>query len=187
MASNETPPLDLSDIMHPLSPSPAPVPPEITTEPPAEPPPTTEVEMEPSSSRNPSPEPVDEGEFQALKERIKKLGLLATDAADLSPRENELARIAIRLTSVEPPNPSQIVRQAETIAQLIRQRDFLIRQAEEARARWDAEREGWNRKAEALIAQHARNAPSTYRDEVSAAVSSGCPHYADGRVSLPMV
>ncbi|KZT29515.1 hypothetical protein NEOLEDRAFT_1056832, partial [Neolentinus lepideus HHB14362 ss-1] len=71
----------------------------------------------------------------------------------------------LRLTSVEPPDPSQIVRQAETIAQLTRQRDFLIRQAEDARERWDAEKEGWNRMAEALIAHHAKSDHSTYRDE----------------------
>lgn len=55
------------------------------------------------------------------------------------------------------PNPSsvQLLRQADVIAGLKEQRDFLIREADRERERWTAEREGWDRQAEALIAQRA--------------------------------
>lgn len=55
-------------------------------------------------------------------------------------------------------DPSQLERQAETIANLTTHRDFLAEQMEEERERWQAEREGWDRAAEALLSQ--RNKPS---------------------------
>lgn len=49
----------------------------------------------------------------------------------------------------------QLLHQAEIIASLTEQRNFLIREAELQRERWNSEREGWDRQAEALIAQRA--------------------------------
>lgn len=47
----------------------------------------------------------------------------------------------------------QLAAQAETIASLTSQRDLLIREAAEAHASWQVERDGWERSAEALIKQ----------------------------------
>ncbi|TFK44265.1 hypothetical protein BDQ12DRAFT_672673 [Crucibulum laeve] len=63
----------------------------------------------------------------------------------------------IRLTESPLLNPSQLMRQAEVISGLTAQRDFLLRRADEEGARWQSEKEGWDRIAEALIAQ--RNKP----------------------------
>lgn len=41
--------------------------------------------------------------------------------------------------------------QASTISSLLTQRDFLLREREEERERWEGERLGWDRIAEALI------------------------------------
>lgn len=51
----------------------------------------------------------------------------------------------------------QLLHQADVIASLAEQRDFLIRDAQEQRERWRTERAGWDREAEALIAQAQRN------------------------------
>jgi hypothetical protein len=58
--------------------------------------------------------------------------------------------------------------QAKTIEELCRQRDFIMKGVEEERARWAAERVGFDRVAEALIARrsHGRDHQSTYREEV---------------------
>lgn len=54
------------------------------------------------------------------------------------------------------PSPAQLLLQAQTISSLLEQRNYLIREAEEQRARWESERDGWGRMAEALIAQRHR-------------------------------
>lgn len=54
-----------------------------------------------------------------------------------------------------PIDPAQLARQAETIAALVAQRDYVLRQAAEDRERWKYERETWDRTAEALLAQKA--------------------------------
>ena len=41
--------------------------------------------------------------------------------------------------------------QASTISSLLTQRDLLLREREEERERWESERQGWDRIAEALI------------------------------------
>lgn len=62
----------------------------------------------------------------------------------------------MRLTDPLPVDPTQLERQANTIAELRTQRDFIARQAEEERERWRSERESWDRTAEALISQRNR-------------------------------
>lgn len=61
---------------------------------------------------------------------------------------------------------SQLASQAETIASLTTQRDILIHQHAEACANWQVERDGWERSAEALIAQKTAVVAMT-KDEVS--------------------
>jgi hypothetical protein len=60
-------------------------------------------------------------------------------------------------------DPTQLERQADTIADLRAQRDFIARQAEEERERWQSERESWDRSAEALISQRSRPEKSEVR------------------------
>lgn len=49
----------------------------------------------------------------------------------------------------------------------MQQRDLLLHQAEERRLRWNSEKDGWARMAEALLAQQAKNRSNLERDEVS--------------------
>ncbi|KAH7923622.1 hypothetical protein BV22DRAFT_1036102 [Leucogyrophana mollusca] len=111
-----------------------------------------------------SPPPHDDDtphDFQALRKRA-----LEISAADQPTTINkELLDMVMRLTSAVPPDPDQLIRQAELISGLAEQRDFLMRQAEEQRLRWDAEKDGWARMAEALIAQQTRNRGSADREE----------------------
>jgi hypothetical protein len=53
-------------------------------------------------------------------------------------------------------DPSQLLRQAETISDLIQQRDYLHRRVAEERSRWESEKEGWDRMSEALLARRNR-------------------------------
>ena len=62
----------------------------------------------------------------------------------------------MQLTDPLPVDPTQLERQANTIAELRVQRDFIARQAQEERERWHSERENWDRTAEALISQRNR-------------------------------
>jgi hypothetical protein len=73
----------------------------------------------------------------------------------------------LKQTSAVPPDPDQIIRQAEIISCLIEQRDMLVQQAEEQRLRWNSEKDGWARMAEALITQQAKHKNAADRDEVS--------------------
>lgn len=62
-----------------------------------------------------------------------------------------------RLVDPLPIDPGQLGRQAETIAALIAQRDYVLQQAAEDRERWKYERETWDRTAEALLSQKSRS------------------------------
>lgn len=64
------------------------------------------------------------------------------------------------------PDPAQLALQAETIADLTAQRTFLLHEREEEHARWAAERESWDRIAEALLAK--RRTTGADKDYVSA-------------------
>jgi hypothetical protein len=73
----------------------------------------------------------------------------------------------IRLTTADhKAEPDQLYSQAKTIEELCCQRDFIIKEVEEERARWEAERLGFDRVAEALIARRSHGGESTYREEV---------------------
>lgn len=50
----------------------------------------------------------------------------------------------------------QLQKQAEIIRDLLVQRDYLINQILQERDRWQAERDGWDRTSEALVARHAK-------------------------------
>lgn len=72
----------------------------------------------------------------------------------------------LRLTESTLLDSTQLVRQAETIAGLTVQRDFLAEQAEEERERWESEKDGWARMAEALIAQRNKTGNNAAKDAV---------------------
>lgn len=72
----------------------------------------------------------------------------------------------IRLTSAQTPDVAQLYTQAKTIQELCRQRDFIIKEVSEERARWEAERHSFDRVTEALIAGRSHGGDSTYREEV---------------------
>jgi hypothetical protein len=52
------------------------------------------------------------------------------------------------------------------IAGLTEQRNYLVQQSEEQRSRWESEKDGWARMAEALIAQRNKGGHTAARDEV---------------------
>ena len=71
------------------------------------------------------------------------------------------------MTSSSVSDPTQLHAQAATIVDLVRQRDSLLREVEEERARWQVERDGFQRMAEALIMRRSRGAELSYREEAS--------------------
>jgi hypothetical protein len=72
----------------------------------------------------------------------------------------------LRLTSDPAPDPLQLAVQASAISDLMTYRDFLHQQAEEERSRWESEKDGWARMAEALIAQRNNAGDPDVKDEV---------------------
>ncbi|KAJ7481638.1 hypothetical protein FB451DRAFT_974315, partial [Mycena latifolia] len=129
------PSLSLSDIMHPMSP------------PPRERPPTSPVV-----------ESLPDHEIAQMRAKALQMGFGSEASIDVTPRERELFDMVLRLTNPNVPSldPAQLVLQAETISGLVHQRDYLTRQIEEERSRWESEKEGWERMAEALIVQRNR-------------------------------
>ncbi|KAK0187034.1 hypothetical protein F5146DRAFT_1063353 [Armillaria mellea] len=142
--ANDAPPqsLALSDIMHTLSPSPGPQNTEYTN--------GTDAE-----DRAGSLDPVD---LKSYRTRIAEMGLE-------SDRERELANMVLSLLDGRQWDPTQLVEQAETISGLMQERELLGELFSEERARWEAEKEGWERSAEALIAQRTRENPDVFKTE----------------------
>ncbi|GLB34305.1 hypothetical protein LshimejAT787_0111890 [Lyophyllum shimeji] len=142
------PDLQLDDIMHNMSPSPAPQQPD-----------SVQVEL-----RSASPEPLTEAEVARMRYRVAQIGLALKETGIMNDREKELISMVHRLTSSPLIDPSQLIHQAEVISGLTSQRDFLIRQAEEERERWLSEKDGWTRMAEALIAQRNKTTTNGSKD-----------------------
>ncbi|KAJ6610482.1 hypothetical protein B0H10DRAFT_2060146 [Mycena sp. CBHHK59/15] len=128
------PSLSLSDIMYPMSP--------------------------PPPERPPVMEALEDHEIARMRARAIQMGLGTgtSEPTDATPRERELFDMVLRLTNpnVTAVDPAQLLRQAETISTLVQQRDYLLLQNEQERSRWQSEKDGWERMAEALIAQRAR-------------------------------
>ncbi|KIK96093.1 hypothetical protein PAXRUDRAFT_826325 [Paxillus rubicundulus Ve08.2h10] len=146
-------PLVLDDLVRIASPSPAP---HASLE-------DSAVPLRTNSSS--SPEPIQEFDTVEMRKKVAELRYVDGGNSELNPREKELAEMVLRLTSVVRPNSEQLFRQAEMISALTQQRDLLIHQAEEQRLRWNSEKDGWARMAEALIAQQARSRSNADRDE----------------------
>lgn len=147
------PVLALSDIMHGIATSPdTPVTPEDDTE-------------KIISAESSTPEPLDNAQIELMRKRVLELIVSGASKMNTSSREKELLEMVIRLTSAHTPDVGQLCTQANTIQELCHQRDFIIREVEEERARWEAERLGFDRVAEALIARRSHGGESTYREE----------------------
>ncbi|KAJ3574683.1 hypothetical protein NP233_g1588 [Leucocoprinus birnbaumii] len=123
------------------------------------------------SQRPESPEPLSEEDIAHIRSRVVDMGFgsdwksqNALSPGDLTLRENELGSMVVRLLGSFV-DPVQLHRQAEFISWLGNQRDLLVQSFEEERKRWEAEREGWARMAEALLSQRAKAANSAQRDE----------------------
>ncbi|KDR84420.1 hypothetical protein GALMADRAFT_712251 [Galerina marginata CBS 339.88] len=182
MSSTDNPPsLALSDIMHHMSPSPAPFEEQGSmgniTE-------AASIGGGPLG-RDASPEIYNAVDVTPMRQRLEELGFLVarprngeqglvdlTSNNNTSSREKELLDMVIRLTEALPVDPAQLERQAGTIANLTTQRDFIALQAEEERARWRSERESWERSAEALLSQRNRQGKSEDSDRLRATFES---------------
>lgn len=133
--------------------------------------------------REPTAEPLSEADITAMRRRIHEMGIVSSENGNASSREKELANMVgphhqrnhttnlyrpqvLRLTASSLIDPTQLLSQAATIAGLTSQRNFVIRQAEEERDRWQSERDGWERTAEALVAQRSKPGSSAAKDEV---------------------
>ncbi|KAJ7164969.1 hypothetical protein C8R46DRAFT_1097735 [Mycena filopes] len=129
------PPPSLSHITHPISP--------LQDHPPDSP--------LPESPRGP--------DIAQIRARALELAL-ATEGSDppSAHRERELLDMVLRLTNPEQPllDPTQLLRQADTIAGLIQQREYLACRVEEEKSRWESEKEGWDRMSEALLIHRHR-------------------------------
>ncbi|KAJ8087245.1 hypothetical protein PM082_006075 [Marasmius tenuissimus] len=115
-----------------------------------------------SSERSGSPEPLQEEELNSYRNRIREMGLLSGASDMVSPREKELSEMVLRLIEAPRADSTQLERQATLISQLTAQRDFLTQIIADERARMESERDGWERAAEALIAQHQRSGKNVY-------------------------
>lgn len=157
--SSDTPPLQLSDIMVTMSPTPEPAP----TKP-------SELSTRRSLSRSPSPdlEALDEEEIEDIRKKALDIqeSLKLKGKGKEAAREHELVRMVLRLASGIPLR-SQVLAQAETIAQLSQQREFFLERMQDERTCWEAERESWTRVAEVLIAQANKFSPSIYKEQAS--------------------
>ncbi|KZT06539.1 uncharacterized protein LAESUDRAFT_725993 [Laetiporus sulphureus 93-53] len=174
--------LELSDIMHTMSPSPIPqlsLPPDaMHFGSPHMPPPEPIYALEPSAFilthirharvPSPSPEPLDRSEIQMMRSRIEQLGFAGPSPGNSGATsiEHELADMVLRLTThpILKPSTSQLAVQAETIADLTEQRNQILQEREEEHARWQAEREGWERSAEALIGKRRAATDAAEKD-----------------------
>jgi hypothetical protein len=164
-------PLSFSDLMRSMSPSPAP-------------PPSTQ----PQAPIIALPDVLDIDRIK-MRDRVIEMGLAAMSpeslGANSTPRERELADMVrtltfhcsssftahcglqiFRLTASAPPDSAQLVYQADTISKLIEQREYLLRQAEDQRARWESERENWSRIAEAMVARRTKTLNAQEYNEV---------------------
>ena len=170
------PVLALSDIMHGIAPGPStPGPPEEYLE---------ENIFEAETS---TPEPLDNAQIELMRKRVLELIVSGASKMNTTSREKELLEMVpslpylfvmysnaksrpckvIRLTSAHMPDVTQLCTQAQTIEELCQQREFIIKEVEEERARWEAERLGFDRVTEALIARRSHGGEFTYREEVS--------------------
>ncbi|KNZ77058.1 hypothetical protein J132_07452 [Termitomyces sp. J132] len=135
------PDLQLHDILNNMSPSPTPI----------------HLDSAQNRPRSATPEMLTEADISQMRHRVGELRSSSQGLVNLTERETELFDMVRRLTESTLVDSSQLMFQAEVISRLTAQRDFLIRHMEEERGRWMSQRDGWERMAEALIAQRNKS------------------------------
>ncbi|THG92956.1 hypothetical protein EW026_g8135 [Hermanssonia centrifuga] len=103
-------------------------------------------------------------------DRLAQLGL-HPETPQRTAVERELAAIIVHLTSKPVPDALQLAAQADTIAQLTLQREYLLREKEDATRRFSAERDAWHRTAQALVSQRSAAEYITKEDVVDRQVT----------------
>ncbi|SJL06799.1 uncharacterized protein ARMOST_10141 [Armillaria ostoyae] len=86
-------------------------------------------------------DPPQEVDLKSCRNKLSEMGLLSDENESATPRERELANMLARCEAVGPNLFS------------------------EERARWEAEKEGWERSAEALISQRTKENPDAFKTE----------------------
>ncbi|SJL06782.1 uncharacterized protein ARMOST_10124 [Armillaria ostoyae] len=152
--ANDAPPqsLALSDIMHTMSPSPGP---QNTEQP----------QYANGEERARSLDPLQEVDLKSYRNKLSEMGLLSGENESATPRERELANMVLSLLDARQWDPAQLLEQADTISGLMQERELLLQLFSEERARWEAEKEGWERSAEALISQRTKENPDAFKTE----------------------
>ncbi|PBK60297.1 hypothetical protein ARMSODRAFT_730865 [Armillaria solidipes] len=155
--ANDAPPqsLALSDIMHTLSPSPGP---QNTEQ-------SQYANGTDSEERARSLDPPQEVDLKSCRNKLSEMGLLSGENESATPRERELANMVLSLLDARQWDPAQLLEQADTISGLMQERGLLLQLFSEERARWEAEKEGWERSAEALISQRTKENPDAFKTE----------------------
>ncbi|KAI5999806.1 hypothetical protein F5J12DRAFT_846789 [Pisolithus orientalis] len=110
----------------------------------------------PTHADSASPQPIHDSDRSNIRTTVTDM-LHDDQHSQLTPREKQLTDMVLRLTDTPIPDTDQLTRQADTIVSLTFHRDLLLHQAEEQRLRWAAERDGWTRMAEALIARQSKH------------------------------
>ncbi|GJJ11417.1 hypothetical protein Clacol_005650 [Clathrus columnatus] len=152
-----SPSLSISDIMHPLTP-----PPTLSS--------SINSKTPPPSPKSSTPEPLELAEIEDMRKRVMSMGYGESSKGKekATSKEQELADMLLKLTHPAAlPQPSQLHAQAETIANLIQQREFLIQRSADERELWDAERESWARAAQALLMRGRKEMTLVDKEDVS--------------------
>ncbi|KAG7442118.1 uncharacterized protein BT62DRAFT_457898 [Guyanagaster necrorhizus] len=157
--ANDLPPqsLALSDIIHTMSPSPAPQNMEQSQS----------VNGTDTEERARSLDPPQVIDLKSYRHKLSEMGFSSSETESATSRERELANMVLSLLDAGRWDPTQLFKQAETISGLMQERELMLQLFSEERARWKSEKEGWERSAEALIAQKTKEAPDAFKTEVS--------------------
>ncbi|OCH90018.1 hypothetical protein OBBRIDRAFT_793731 [Obba rivulosa] len=173
------PSMTLDELIHSMSPSPAPQPPlhDAPSDPTLMPyssngipqslPQQSQYAQSRPRSASPDPEPLLRMEIDHMRARALYISDPPNPNSNPTFAEKELATMVLRLTAhlATYPDPAQLATQAETIADLTAQRTFLLRGREEERELWSAERESWDRIAEALLMKSRSTGQKDYESE----------------------
>ncbi|KAG6841217.1 hypothetical protein C0991_000663 [Blastosporella zonata] len=145
------PDLQLHDIFHNMSPSPTPLQADLNVQ---------------NIPRSATPEVLTEADIAQMRRRAAEIASSSKGTGNGFGRETELLAMVRRLTESPLIDPGQLMSQAELISRLTTQRDFMIRQTEEERGRWASQRDGWDRMAEALIAQRNKSTAALSKEDI---------------------
>ncbi|KAK0432602.1 hypothetical protein EV421DRAFT_1719411 [Armillaria borealis] len=153
--ANDAPPqsLALSDIMHTLSPSPGP---QNTEQ-------SQYANGTDAEERARLLDPPQEVDLKSCQNKLSEMGLLSDENESATPHERELANM-VSCSMLRQWDPMQLLEQAATISGLMQERELLLQLFSGGTGlRWEAEKEGWERSAEALISQRTKDNPDAFK------------------------